>query len=113
MATNGLAEVFRMDAQLKHHHMLSLDRTNLHFFGMVHESLSDHFQQLLQGPPPRVRLYQQEVERARVRPCESRGSGCHRVQYRQRDENAERQVSFRLMVTPSWRRAGKLMGRQE
>ena len=55
-----------MDAQLKHHHMLSLDRTNLHFFGMVHESLSDHFEQLLQGPPPRVRLYQQEVERARV-----------------------------------------------
>jgi hypothetical protein len=43
MPTNHLADVFRMDAQLMHDHLLSLDRTNLHLFGMVHESLSDHF----------------------------------------------------------------------
>jgi hypothetical protein len=64
MSTNHLADVFRMDAQLKHDHLLALDRTNLHLLGMVHESLSDHF--YLHDPPPRVRLYQQEVERARI-----------------------------------------------
>jgi hypothetical protein len=43
----------------------STDRTS-NLFGMVHESLSDHFQQLLHDPSPRVRLYQEEVARARV-----------------------------------------------
>ena len=43
MLTDHLANVFRMDAQLKHDHLLALNRTNLHLFGMVHESLGDHF----------------------------------------------------------------------
>src|SRR6266404_1328619 len=43
MPTDHLAEVFRMDTQLKHDHLLSLDRTNLHLFRMVHESLNDLF----------------------------------------------------------------------
>src|SRR6266851_3230997 len=38
ITANHLADVFRMDAQLKHDHLLPLDRTNLHLFGMVHES---------------------------------------------------------------------------
>src|SRR5258708_36309207 len=43
MPTDHLAYVFRMDAQLKHDHLLSLDRTNHHLFRMVHENLNDHF----------------------------------------------------------------------
>src|ERR1700736_1869033 len=49
MAANHLADVFRMNSQFENSHRLSLDRTNLHLFGMVHESLSDHLQQLLHG----------------------------------------------------------------
>jgi CheY-like chemotaxis protein len=34
MPADHLADVFRMDAQLKNDHLLPLDRTNLHLFGM-------------------------------------------------------------------------------
>ena len=39
MVTNHLADVFRMNSQFGNSQRLSLDRANLHFFGMVHESL--------------------------------------------------------------------------
>jgi hypothetical protein len=35
MVANHLADVFRMNSQFENSHRLSLDRTNLHLFGMV------------------------------------------------------------------------------